>query len=207
MELDWCSSIIRFVTVHNSIYRALWFRITELHIDGWWLYGQTTGCQFGKYMAPQNNSFLSKAVQFRACAVQCAAQCDVGGICWYTAITKIFYVTSAQNQYQAELLRKNQLLPCHGHNKDLDWIKVTSETRPWIRIVTLQRIWNYDFTTWMWFWRHALAWEHSLVICVACFLCFLCTIILQLHHTQSSINGYIGSRFLSMRSNLHLVPN
>ena len=30
---------------------------------------------------------------------------------------------------------------------------------------------------------------------MACFLCFLCTIDLQLHHTQSSINGYTGSRF------------
>ena len=78
----------RLTQLHNhiryvpySIYEAQKFRITELHIDGWRLYGQATGCQFWKYMAPQNNSFLLEAVQFRACAIQCAAQFNVGGIC------------------------------------------------------------------------------------------------------------------------------
>ena len=158
-------------------------------------------------MAPQNNSFLSKAVQFRACAIQCAAQCDVGLICWYTAITKIFMLLQRKINSRRNYSENNQLFAYHGHTKDLDWIILTSETRPWIRIVTLQSVWNYDFTTWMGFMRHALALEHSLVICVACFLCFLCTIDLQLYHTQSPINGYTGPRFFNTRSDLHLVPN
>ena len=74
-------------------------------------------------------------------------------------------------------------------------------------IVPLNFVWNYNFMSWMWFWRHALAWEHSRVICVACFVWFLCIIDMKLHHTQSSIHDDTGSRFLNMRSDLHLVPN
>ena len=51
-------------------------------------------------MAPQNSSFLSKAVRFRTCAIQRAAHCDMGVICWNAAIVLC--------DFSADLLRQTQ---------------------------------------------------------------------------------------------------